>query len=163
MKRAPRALVAVVFALTLAASSVTLTWAAAGGPRLASTYYPPCTAQTLGCHQSRLNSDDAVINGLRSSVASLAARPTPTVTATKTVTPTPTPTPTPTVTPTPTPTPTPTSTSFACTVQLGGSCGPYLSKATWPGSNGYNTYVSNQALGGSGTETLSANGPADWK
>ena len=80
--------------------------------------------------------------------AGQAALPSPsatTVTPTPTVT-TPTPTPTPTLTVTPTPTPTGTATGAACvTSAQNGTCGPY----DYPGipmSNGYDTYVTNQAV-----------------
>lgn len=108
----------------------------------------------------------------------LPARPTvtKTVTTTATVTatpiPTPTPTPTPTVEPTPTvtstPTPTATQTSnpdtYSCgPVELGGGCPAYLDKTFSEYSNGYNTYVANQTFGPSGTQSLWANSPSDWK
>jgi hypothetical protein len=45
-----------------------------------------------------------------------------------------------------------------CSASLGGSCGGYSSTQTWPGSNGFNTYVSNQNVGANSgtTESLSA-------
>src|SRR5215831_7213588 len=74
----------------------------------------------------------------------------------------PTPTPTPT-TPTPTPTtPTPTITGPACTVQLGGACGPY-SYPLIPMSNGFDTYVANQTFANAGTtQALTATSPGNW-
>ncbi|MBO0882541.1 MAG: DUF4082 domain-containing protein [Mycobacterium sp.] len=75
---------------------------------------------------------------------------------------TPTPTPTPT-THTPTPTPSPSPSNYSCSVPLGGSCGAYTYSGI-PMSNGYDTYVSNQAVGAQSgtTETMNANDPADW-
>jgi hypothetical protein len=44
-----------------------------------------------------------------------------------------------------------------CTAQLGGSCGAYSATAQWPGSNGFNTYDSNQSFANSGsTQTMTA-------
>lgn len=44
-----------------------------------------------------------------------------------------------------------------CTAQLGGSCGAYTATAQWPGSNGFNTYDSNQSFANSGsTQTMTA-------
>jgi hypothetical protein len=48
-------------------------------------------------------------------------------------------------------------------VPLGGGCPAYLDPAFSPYSNGYNTYVQNQEFGASGTQSLWANGPGDWK
>jgi hypothetical protein len=51
-------------------------------------------------------------------------------------------------------------------VPLGGGCpnaNGYLDPAFSPYSNGYNTYVQNQEFGASGTQSLWANGPSDWK
>jgi hypothetical protein len=89
--------------------------------------------------------------------------------------PTPSPTPSPTSTapsPTPTattPTPTPTSTSTApagwkCSQPIGSNCGAYDYQGI-PNSNGYNTYVANQAVNvqSGTTETLNANSPGDWQ
>src|SRR3954451_14240044 len=66
--------------------------------------------------------------------------------------------------PTSKPAPTPTSTSWTCSAALGDSCGAY-DFAGIPNSNGYNTYVSNQAVGAQPgtTQTVYANSPADWK
>jgi hypothetical protein len=87
-----------------------------------------------------------------------------TVSCRKSPTPTPTttaPTTAPTTVPT-SPTTTPTSGTWACTVPLGDSCGPYQ-YADIPMSNGFNTYVSNQPLNVHGSEAIRANSPADWQ
>jgi hypothetical protein len=49
-----------------------------------------------------------------------------------------------------------------CTASLGGTCGGYSAPAQWPGSNGFNTYASNQNVGGNAgtTEMLTAPDPA---
>lgn len=78
-------------------------------------------------------------------------------------TPSPTGTPSPTTTPDPSPTPTPSPTSggsYSCTASIGDACGPY--DANIPMSNGFNTYVSNQAVNVHGTETVHANSASDW-
>ena len=61
---------------------------------------------------------------------------------------------------------TPTADIWACTIQLGDSCPGgrgYDAQAIIPMSNGYNTYVANQPVNPHGTETISANSPADWQ
>jgi hypothetical protein len=65
--------------------------------------------------------------------------------------------------PTPTATPTPTPSGWKCVAPLGGVCGNYV-YAGIPNSNGYNTYVTNQAVGPEPgtTETIYANDPGDW-
>jgi hypothetical protein len=65
---------------------------------------------------------------------------------------------------TPPPTTSPPPGTWACTVPLGDSCGAYT-YAGIPNSNGYNTYLSNQAVGAQSgtTQTLSANSPGDWQ
>jgi hypothetical protein len=60
------------------------------------------------------------------------------------------------------PTTTPTTGTWQCTVPIGGSCGAYVYPKI-PNSNGYNTYVPNQAINVHGTGTLSANDPGDWQ
>ncbi|QGN57787.1 hypothetical protein [Nostocoides sp. HKS02] len=54
--------------------------------------------------------------------------------------------------------------TWACTAPLGGGCGAYR-YAGIPNSNGYNTYVSNQAVGAqTGTsQVVQANSPGDWQ
>lgn len=52
--------------------------------------------------------------------------------------------------------------TYSCSVPIGGNCGPY-SYSGIPMSNGYNTYVSNQAINVHGTETVFAKNPGDWK
>jgi hypothetical protein len=47
-------------------------------------------------------------------------------------------------------------------VPIGGSCGAYVWSGS-PNSNGYNTYVPNQAINVHGTGTLEANSPGDWQ
>lgn len=81
--------------------------------------------------------------------------PAPTVTVTQTVTPT--------ATPTVAPTPTPTGEVFTCNLPSFGNCPAYHRADLIPMSNGYDTYVGNQNLGATGTQTLSANGPGDWQ
>lgn len=91
--------------------------------------------------------------------------PTPSPSPTPSATPTPSPTPSPSVTPSPTPSPTPTPRpGWACTVPLGETCGAYAYPGI-PNSNGYNTYVANQNVGGmpGTTETVYANDPGDWQ
>jgi hypothetical protein len=65
--------------------------------------------------------------------------------------------------PTPTATPTPTPSGWKCVAPIGGVCGNYV-YAGIPNSNGYNTYVTNQAVGPEPgtTETIYANDPGDW-
>lgn len=50
-----------------------------------------------------------------------------------------------------------------CTAHIGGGCGPYV-WAGWPGSNGFNTYVMDQAVdpapGSTGTVTVTS--PSSW-
>lgn len=64
-------------------------------------------------------------------------------------------------------TPAPTSRAangWACEAALGGGCGAYDYPGI-PNSNGYNTYVSNQAVGAQPgtTQTVQVNGPGDWQ
>jgi hypothetical protein len=102
------------------------------------------------------NSRGTSYGALESFKTSVGAEPTPTPTV-----PTPSPTST---TPTPSPTtPTPTG-SYDCVQPLGSNCGGYK-YAGIPNSNGYNTYVSNQAVGPQSgtTETIYVNNPGDWK
>jgi hypothetical protein len=60
------------------------------------------------------------------------------------------------------PTATASPTAWACTAQIGDACGAYQYPKI-PMSNGYDTYVSNQAINVHGTETLTANSPGDWQ
>lgn len=99
------------------------------------------------------------------------ATPSPTQSPTPSPSPTSTTAPAPSSTPTVAPSPTATATStpassgtYACgPVPLGGGCPAYLDTAFAPESNGYNTYVTNQDFGASGTQSLYANSPSDWK
>jgi len=52
----------------------------------------------------------------------------------------------------------------ACTAQIGGSCGGYADQAFWPGSNGFNTYVMDQAVDPQQGDTgsITATGPSSW-
>lgn len=56
-----------------------------------------------------------------------------------------------------------TASAATCNAGIGGTCGAY-DWAGWPGSNGFNTYVVDQAINvqPGGTGSIAVNGPSDW-
>ena len=114
------------------------------------------------------NPPASTVTSTATTTATATQTATQTATATATATQTASATATATVTnPTTPPTTLPTSAStssgsWECSVPIGGVCGAY-DYPKIPMSNGYNTYVSNQAINVHGTETVNANSPDDWQ